>query len=62
MGIVSAFSSSADFGAMLEGSSGEGLQITDVVHEAFIAVDEVGTEAAAGTGNFVGTEMTASST
>ena len=47
-----AFTDQADFSAM---SSEEQLQITDVLHEVFIAVDEAGTEAAAATAVVVGT-------
>jgi serine protease inhibitor len=46
LGMPTAFSDRADFSGMTEQ---EPLQIADVLHEAFIAVDENGTEAAAAT-------------
>ena len=46
MGMPTAFSDAADFSAM---TTKEQLQVADVLHQAFIAVDEKGTEAAAAT-------------
>src|SRR4030088_1015183 len=47
MGMPLAFTDRADFSGM---TKQEPLEIADVIHQAFIAVDEKGTEAAAATG------------
>jgi serpin B len=47
MGMKSALSPSADFSGM---SEKEGLMISDVIHKAYVAVNEEGAEAAAATG------------
>jgi serpin B len=46
MGIKTAFTDSADFSAL---AKEPGLAVTDVFHQAFVLVDETGTEAAAAT-------------
>ncbi len=51
MGMPVAFSSDADFSGM---NGSRNLSITDVVHKAFVSVDEAGTEAAAATAVIVG--------
>jgi serpin B len=50
MGLAVAFSDSADFSHMSRpGAGGERLKISEVIHQAFIDVNESGTEAAAAT-------------
>jgi serpin B len=50
LGMPLAFSSDADFGAIVLDAGGERLAISDVLHKGFVKVDEKGTEAAAATG------------
>lgn len=48
MGMTEIFSDNANLGDLLD--SNENLKVSDVVHKAFLEIDETGTEAAAATG------------
>ncbi len=54
MGMTDAFTESADFSGMSPNATEDKLHIFDAVHQAFIKVDEDGTEAAAATGMWGG--------
>ncbi|MFW5748700.1 MAG: serpin family protein, partial [Chloroflexota bacterium] len=49
MGMELPFTDAADFGGMVQPDAGGSINISEVVHKAFVAVDESGTEAAAAT-------------
>jgi serpin B len=57
MGMKEAFSDSANFKGMTD--SADALKITDVLHKAFVELDEQGTEAAAATAVVMGLAMSA---
>lgn len=50
MGMNTMFSGQSDFSGLLEES--DPITVSDVVHKAFIEVNEEGAEAAAATGNY----------
>jgi serpin B len=50
LGMKSAFSPKADLSGIADVPSGERLQVSQVMHKTWVAVDELGTEAAASTG------------
>jgi serpin B len=53
LGMQVPFSDAADFSAMASVATAQGFYLSDVVHKAFIEVNEEGTEAAAATGAIV---------
>ncbi|MEO8878426.1 MAG: serpin family protein [Polyangiaceae bacterium] len=55
MGMPLPFSDQADFTGMSSAKGGEELKISNVIHKAFVDVNEDGTEAAAATGVVMGT-------
>jgi serpin B len=59
LGMKSAFASSADFtGIASPAAAGGHIYVSDVVHKAFVAIDEEGTEAAAATAVILTREVT----
>jgi serpin B len=50
LGMKTAFTSNADFSGIAEPTAGERIEISQVAHQTYVAVDEIGTEAAAATG------------
>jgi serpin B len=50
LGMKAAFSPKADFEGIADVPAGEHLQVSQVMHKTWVAVDELGTEAAASTG------------
>ena len=50
LGIKSVFSPKADLSGIADSPAGERLQVSQVMHKTWVAVDELGTEAAASTG------------
>ena len=50
LGIKSAFTPKADLSGLADAPPGEHLQVSQVMHKTWVAVDELGTEAAASTG------------
>lgn len=59
LGMRSAFGRDADFSRMADLDGTDGLYVSDVLHEAFVEVDEEGTEAAAATAVIVATRAAA---